>query len=272
MKFQCRNLLLFFEENEYTDNISSNLVRLFMNRLVIQEENRHEIIGTFYLSKVSKSSKCPDRQRDSVYNKNYNGDPTWQKKSDEMFKINWNKDKQIIETALSDRKVFTKHHVETHIIIGTSLYIDHFRKSFEKFIPNWNSRIQRTYRGLTNTGSAYDKVDKEMSLNQLTLLNGWKTTFATKDQVRQAYFESKKNAEDQTLLKPRISVNDDLENMTSYILRPHKMFSNENSYYGRENFETFLYEMLSDDEIEKQQSNELQFMRSDCERLTVALY
>ena len=34
---------------------------------------------------------------------------------------------------------------------------------------------------------------------------------------------------------------------------------------------TFLYKMLNDDEIDKQQSNEFQFMRSDCDRLTVSL-
>ena len=272
MRFQNRNLILFFEENEDKNNISSNLVRLYMNRFVIEEEKRYEIIGTFNLSKVSHSGTSPDRQSNKIYYSYYGRNSTWKVKSDEMFEQNWNKDKQIIETALNDRKVFTKHHVETHIIIGTSLYIDHFRDSFEKFIPKWNSRVRKIYRGLTNAESAYDKVHKVISLNQLTLLNGWKTTFATKDQVRKAYFESKKNAEDQTLLNPRLSVNDDLENMTSHIFTPHKMFSKRNSYYGRENVETFLYEMLSDDEIEKQQSNEFQFLLSKCERLTVALY
>ena len=266
-----RNLLLFFEENEYTDNISSNLVRLFMNRLTIEEENRYEIIGTFNLSKVSKWIKSPDRQRDSNYNKSYHVDFAWQKKSDEMFKSNWEKDKQIIEKALNETKVFTKLHVETHIIIGTSLYTDHFRESLEKLIPRWNSRIQNMYRGLRNTEPTYEKMNKSVSLNQLTLLNGWKTTFATKDEVRQAYVESKWNEEDKTLNVRGTSVNDDLEKMTSQFFKPQKNL-NLKDFHRNYMHKTFLFEMLSDDEIEKQQSNEFQFLLSKCERLTVALY
>ena len=263
MNSQSRNLLLFFEENEDKNNISSNLVRLYMNQFVIDEEDRYEIIGAFNLSKVFHSGRYPKFYYRLAW------DRAWKEKLDVMFKSNWDKDKQIIETTLNQTNVFTKQHIRTHIIIGTSLYMDHFRESFETFIPKWNSRIRKNFRGLTNTESAYDKMDKVMSLNQLTLLNGWKTIFATKDHVRQAYFESKRNidAEDTGLLKPPLSVNDDLENMTSRIFRPHKKFGD-----GRENVETFLFEMLSDDEIEKQQSNEFQFMRSDCERLTVALY
>lgn len=66
MKFQNRNILLFFEENEDKNNISSNLVRLFMNRFVIEEEKRYEIIGTFNLSKVSHSGTSPDRQSNNL--------------------------------------------------------------------------------------------------------------------------------------------------------------------------------------------------------------
>ena len=60
MKFKNRNLLLFFEQNEDKNNISSNLVRMFMNQNVIEEEKRYEIIGTFNLSKVSHSRTSPD--------------------------------------------------------------------------------------------------------------------------------------------------------------------------------------------------------------------
>ena len=280
MKSQSRNLLLFFEENEYTDNISSKLVRLYMNRFVIEEEKRYEIIGTFNLSKVYKSSKSPDGQRNSIFNKDYIIDHAWQKNSKEMFEINWYKDKQIIVKALNETNIFTKHHLETHIIIGTSLYIDHFDASLNKLIPSWNSRIQKIY-GLRNTESIYNVLDGESSLdlsriknpklssshNQLTLLNGWKSTFATTDQVRQAYRESMKKNRDPE--KNKISVNDDLENMSERNYKPHKFFKRTS---GHERVKTFLYEMLSDDEMENQQSNEIKFLQSKCERLTVALY
>ena len=276
----CRNLLLFFEENEDKNNISSNLVRLYMNRFVIEEEKRYEIIGTFNLSKVSHSGTNPDRQSNKSYyeyNTSYRGrNSTWRVKSDEMFEKNWNKDKQIIETALNDREVFTNVetfmwkqmwnvHVETHIIIGTSIYMDHFHKSLNKLIPFWNSRIQKMNPSLKRPGLTLPKppiIYSSVSHNKLTLLNGWKTTFSTKDEVRQAYFDSKKKYKDKT-----ISVNDDLEELSSRGFNPHKFQDPDQNA-----IKTFLYEMLSDDEMEKQQSSELQFLRSDCRRLTVALY
>ena len=36
-----------------------------------------------------------------------------EKKSDELFQINWKKDKKIIETALKEAKVFTERDVYT---------------------------------------------------------------------------------------------------------------------------------------------------------------
>ena len=186
-----------------------------------------------------------------------------------MFKINWKKDKQIIESALSDTKVFTKHHIGTHIIIETSLFIDHFNESFNKLIPFWNSRIQKI-------SGEIKRFDGESSLdlassNQLTLLNGWKSTFSTKDEVRQAYLDSKRK---RRYSEDKSSVNDDLENMKGRIFYRHKA--------GYEHVKTFLYEMMSEREMENQHFKQLckefqefkinQFLRSRCERLTVTLY
>ena len=297
MKLQSRNLILFFEENEDKNNISSNLVRLYTNRFVIEEEKRYEIIGTFNLSKVLHSGTNPDRQSNKRYYDYYRRDP-WKIKSDEMFEQNWNKDKQIIETALNDREVFTNVetfmwkqmwnvHVETHIIIGTSIYMDHFNKLFNQSF--WNNILLRSRH----------------KINKLTLLNGWKKDFATKNQVRQDYLDSEKKYRDASSVNYNnpiytSSVNDDFENMTSLIFKPTKFFSKRNLNpdlpqlgISRERglklkivqdlFEqklrnssqvrvkTFLYKMLNDDEIDKQQSNEFQFMRSDCDRLTVSL-
>ena len=86
-----------------------------MNRFVIEEEKRYEIIGTFNLSKVSHSGTSPDRRSNNLYYEYWNRrhDSTWRKKSDELFQINWKKDKKIIETALKEAKVFTECDVYT---------------------------------------------------------------------------------------------------------------------------------------------------------------
>ena len=123
------------------------------------------------------------------------------------------------------------------------------------------------------------------------------------DTSGQDYFDSEKKYRDASSVNYNnpiytSSVNDDFENMTSRIFKPHKFFSEHHFNPGLSEFEnirtrsswgflpkrrksaekktseervkTFLYKMLNEDEIDKQQSNEFQFMRSDCERLTVS--
>ena len=51
MNKKNREIILFFEENENTKNISSKIVRLYMNRFIIDEENKFEIAGVFNLTK-----------------------------------------------------------------------------------------------------------------------------------------------------------------------------------------------------------------------------
>ena len=52
MPIRKQNLFLFFEENEFEFDISSNLVRLSMNRFTIDEEAQFEIIGVYNLKRV----------------------------------------------------------------------------------------------------------------------------------------------------------------------------------------------------------------------------
>ena len=52
MNGKHRQIILFFGENENSKNISSKIVRLYMNRFIIDEENKFEIAGVFNLTKV----------------------------------------------------------------------------------------------------------------------------------------------------------------------------------------------------------------------------
>jgi len=45
------NLFLFYEESEDDRVISSNIVRLYMNRLTIEEDRQNEVIGVANLTK-----------------------------------------------------------------------------------------------------------------------------------------------------------------------------------------------------------------------------
>ena len=271
-----REIVLFCEENEDFDNISSNLVRLYMNRLAIEEVEQLEIIGNFKLTLVPACVRKADWV-DRVLNKTKNGSKPGlgdkslmalaerinvklrKKHIDHLFEMNWNKDKVIIENALDELQVFNKRNIETHIIIGSSLYFDHLDNSFNKLISNWNNKILKANG--PEIGATYGTYEP---YNQLTLLNGWRRTFfSTKVQVREAYqknyYLNKEDSHEQNTssLSPNLvmmSVNDDLERIIARSFRP--------VYTRQEYIKTFLYEMQEDDE----------FSRSDCERLTVALY
>ena len=56
MEGKRQNLFLFLEENDDEKDISSSLVRLYMNRFVISEEDQNEIIGVYNLAKPNKNT------------------------------------------------------------------------------------------------------------------------------------------------------------------------------------------------------------------------
>ena len=56
-----QNIYLFFEQNDDDSAvIDSKLVRLYMNRFIIEDDNQNEIIGVAHLSKMDKVDLCPD--------------------------------------------------------------------------------------------------------------------------------------------------------------------------------------------------------------------
>ena len=57
MERRNREIILFFEENEDIDIINGEIVRLYMNRFTINEEERFEIAVVFDLARVQ--SKHP---------------------------------------------------------------------------------------------------------------------------------------------------------------------------------------------------------------------
>ena len=254
-----REIVLFCEENEFVDNISSNLVRLYMNRLAIEEEEQLEIIGNFNLTQVAACFQETPKKLFKANSLMSSIEPLKVKLRkrhiDRLFEVNWYKDKAIIEKALDELQVFNKRHIETHIIIGSSLYFDHLENSFNKLISNWNNKL------LKANGPTYGIYEP---FNQLTLLNGWRrATSCTKNQVKRAYQKdyhinkAKSHQQNTSSLSPNLvmmSVNDDLERIIARSFRP--------VYTRQEYIKTFLYKM-QEDEV---------FSRSDCERLTVALY
>ena len=197
-----KSIVLFFEENEIPENISSNLVRSYMNRFSIEEERRIEISGVYHLSKISVTKR---RHLQS------------------LSKTNWAFDKKIIESAFQRIKFYDKFPAETHIIMGTSLYIDNYDYTLNKMLSSWNE--------IPSTRAC----EMHHSYNQLTLLCGWKNSYCRQDEVKKAYFESTKYSKHD---RWKTSVNDDLEDVIERFIIPNR----------REYAETFLYKMLNDDD------------------------
>ena len=56
MERKTQNLFIFFEETDDEKDISSKLVRLYMNRFVIDEEDQTEIIGVYNLAKPNANT------------------------------------------------------------------------------------------------------------------------------------------------------------------------------------------------------------------------
>ena len=249
MERRNRNIILFFEENEDVDIINSKLVRLYMNRFTINEEQRFEIIGVFSLTPVPKMTRVD------------HGDPRLNNRRLQHQKLcitkeNWIKDQLIIKNAIANLPIYTKFHTDKHIIMGTSLYVGSFIsiETLFKSLQNW-SKDRWTYRSLYSVKGSWRPRGISISL---TLLNGWNDGFLSKNEVKNAYRLNKRSNKND-----KNSVNDDLENFVED-LSARDPWCNLTEMLPIKQ-ELFLYEMLSEAE------DEFQFVNSRCQRQTIYL-
>lgn len=111
-----QHLFLFFEENEYKFNISSNLVRLSMNRCVVDEDSQVEVIGTFKLKKL-KQNMINFRDGNPEYKNSEK-----ERAEKEAF------DKSLILQALNQAAITTKNEsVNSQFIFGSQFHPLHIQ-------------------------------------------------------------------------------------------------------------------------------------------------
>ena len=91
MHRRIRNIHLFFEENENVRSITSKMVRFYMNRFIIDEEQRFEITGVFNLAKVPKVTFERGDRRRGLSN---------------LTKRNWIDDREFIKDAFKKLEFF----------------------------------------------------------------------------------------------------------------------------------------------------------------------
>ena len=132
MERRSRNIILFFEENEDAEVINSRLVRLYMNRFTIEEEQRYDIAGVYNLTPVP------------LITRNYNGESEKDQKQKNfekklcIRKANWTKDQFIIKDAIEKIQLYAQFNI--HIFMGTSLYVE-VLFMLKKLIQNWRKTI-----------------------------------------------------------------------------------------------------------------------------------
>ena len=125
-----QNLFLFFEENEMQTVIDRKLVKLYMNRCIIDEDANFEISGVYELQKVS------DLMFDRI---------------NPLFKTNANQrtnkeavDRDIFTEALEKSAVQETNSTDNHFIIGSSFHSLNVRK------PSVKNRLAKLLDWLHN--------------------------------------------------------------------------------------------------------------------------
>ena len=264
MNGRKRNIILFFEENDNARSISSKMVRLYMNRFSIDEEERFEITGIFNLAKVPKITVGRGDRRRRLWN---------------VSTRNWNEDRQLIKGAFEKLKICTWLSTDICIFMGTSLYLD---------VLNNNETLNELVQNLGRNCSSSITI-------LLTLLNGKNHELHTKSIVQGQYrqrwpFDELKNFQQPeyfNLFGQRFlyefnrseSVNDDLENIFATIISTNwHIIRWRRSFVSRQPFvrTLYLYEMQSDDEIKtksdlRRRSDDHQYLLSLCKVSTAYL-
>ena len=268
-----RNIILFYEENENVRSISSKMVRLYMNRFIIDEEERFEITGVFNLAKVPKITVG---RGDSLFDRHRR---LWNASN---CASNWNEDRQLIKGAFEKLEIFTLLNTDVYIFMGTSLYLDALKN--DDFL---NELVR-------NLG---EKCSSSTTFS-MTLLSGENHELHKKNDVQNVYREKwfhGKQGSFFNLFGERLnafhrytSLNDDLENIFSDMISTNthliagvgldsevrRRWLIRHLITGVRNL--FLYEMQSEDDIKTRpdlirKSDDHQYLLSLCKVITVHL-
>ena len=194
MAYHRQNFVLFFEENEDQRKINQNLVRLYMNRFIIDESWQHEIIGCHELSKVSKS----------LYEDRFENKQEWLACNTSEALRKWKHDEKLFIKGLQQSKKFETQNVDIHWIIGSptlwlmdienslSEYINH-TQDFDITGENYENELnEKTREFFENVMLQYPALRMEHSI-VITLLQGCDKKLCTGKELRLEYFESEKS-------------------------------------------------------------------------------
>ena len=269
-----RNIILFFEENENVRSITSKMVRLYMNRFIIDEEQRFEITGVFNLAKVPKLTV----ERGDTYHDR-------RRRLLNLARRNWIDDRELIKDAFKTLEFLTLFKTDVFIFMGTTLYLDTYYiwTTYNNNVTTLNELMQNLVHKCSSTTSI-----------SMTLLSGENHELHTKNDVQELYLE-------RTIIYPREffnlfgqsflydfyrsqSLNDDLENLFSHMISTNYFHSLIITCWLKPQLKQevrnlFLYEMQSEDDIKRfktrpdliRRSDDHQYLLSLCKAITIHL-
>ena len=202
MVVRKQHLFLFFEENEFEFDISSNLVRLSMNRFIVDEEAQFEIIGAYNLKKLQrKMLDKPGLKQHPDYKKFAK-----ERTEKEAF------DEDLISEAMNKALLNQSTSTDAHFIIE-NLGLD----SSTQFSSDTNKRITRLYHWML-----FEMQDIGLQSLYCTFYHGTRQFLMTKEGsvacYRNQIFRDMTGKNDKIFsFQPKSSILDDLEDFLQHI-------------------------------------------------------
>ena len=139
-----QDLFLFYEENDDDRIISSNIVRLYMNRFTIEEDRQNEIVGVKNLTKPIFPEHEPWVTVNGNHKKRKTDLDKW--RSFEANKLN--QDFVIFCQAFEKIRNVMVENRTVHFIVGSTFYMEFFShhrmRCFRQYSPlcgNWNKLV-----------------------------------------------------------------------------------------------------------------------------------
>ena len=263
-----QNIHLFIEQNNDDQRrIDSKLVKLYMNRFVIDEEYQNEIIGVDYLAKFGRVNfhqnlilsadfqRKPREFRDKFEHDIY---VRWRRSQSLKLK----QDTEIINAAFEKVSQSGTPIDDLHFIIGSSYYMGFYTRNwFSEKAPLQHFPDPNQFRVCQETGEfelrepphPLEKltsyiIAKSLVLNfgidfACTFLCGLKFTFCSKSQFKQAYHS-------EAIIEERAisSLNNDLERFYVFMMITEKWEKLDRKFGDNQYNELFSFEFVDDSE------------------------
>ena len=271
LEMKRQNMFLFYEKNEDDQKIDEKLVRLYMNRFIIEEDHQNELVGIADLTKLEEMNfqieprfrNLPEELQQMLFSDIYY---RWKmlkerKLVQDMYIINTGMVYCKIFQALWNSKTFDQPVSDIHFIIGSSYYMNIFKEDwFREKTPTFHSDLSTCKFHEDYIHPMEELIVKIMNQFRFykfknsfacTFVCGHTFAICKKSEVQDAYQSHNKsnNGANQFRLASISSVNNDLEEFYDRMMITNifmKVIDNfVNAKFSNEYKESFLFRTKS---------------------------